>query len=189
MNLTALVAQAIAITESVIDPAVLRAFLDVESAGRGFDPDTKKLIIQFEPVWFKRKARFAPSGAWTVNRVEVQAKEWQAFNNAFAINPDAAMESTSIGLPQIMGLHWQRLGFDSVGAMWDSFKKSELNQIIGLIKFIETDPVLLRAIVDHDWHRIAYIYNGSGYMAIAHNYKREPYNVSLANAYQKYRAV
>ena len=88
-----------------IEPAMFLAFIEVESGGKGFDDATGKIIIQFEPVWFKRKAPYAPSGAWSVNKVDVQAKEWIAFNDAFKINPTAAMESTSIGLPQIMGFH------------------------------------------------------------------------------------
>ncbi|HCN48796.1 MAG TPA: hypothetical protein DIT10_06845 [Chryseobacterium sp.] len=37
------------------------------------------------------------------------------FNDAFAKDKDAAMKSTSIGLPQILGIHYKRLGFASVG--------------------------------------------------------------------------
>ena len=73
------------------------------------------ILIQFEPSWFRKKVAYAPSGAWSVNKVDVQSKEWVAFNDTFKINPNAAMESTSIGLPQIMGFHWKLLGYKSVG--------------------------------------------------------------------------
>jgi len=168
-----------------IELAALMAFISVESGGRGFCQTTGKIIIQFEPAWFSRKAPYAPSGSWSLNKIERQSKEWEAFNSAFSHNPDAAMESTSIGLPQIMGFHWKRLEYNSVGDMWDYFKKSETHQIKALIKFIETDKKLFKALTEKDWHMVAYIYNGSGYAALAHKIGREPYNISMQKAYEK----
>src|SRR3546814_2314253 len=112
-----------------IEYAALKAFIRVESGGSGFDKNTGKIIIQFEPVWFRRQEPYAPSGKWSVNKVEVQSKEWIALNDAFAKNPDAAMESTSIGMPQNMGFHWKRLGNVSVGDMRDDFKRGEYQQV------------------------------------------------------------
>jgi len=168
----------------MIEPRLLQAFIKVESGGKGFDSKTGKIFIQFEPAWFKKMANFAPTGAWSVNGVERQAKEWEAFNNAFAIDREAAMKATSIGLPQIMGFHWKRLGYANVGAMWDDFKVSEENQIKALEKFIITDARLLKAFEEKDWHMMAYIYNGSGYAAQAHRLGIVPYNVQLQKAYE-----
>jgi hypothetical protein len=168
---------------------MLLSFMDVETGGKGFDDKTGKLIIQFEPVWFKKNAPYAPSGLWSLNKVDVQAKEWLAFNNAFALNPTAAMESTSIGLPQIMGSHWKRLGFASVNEMWDDAKKGIPNQIAQLIKFINTDPNLLKAINDQNWDKIASIYNGSHYKELAKKIGRTPYDESMAQAYEKYANI
>ena len=167
------------------ETAVLDAFIEVETGGKGFNTDGK-IMIQFEPAWFKKKAPYAPSGAWSVNKVDVQSKEWIAFNDAFKKKPDAAMESTSIGLGQIMGFHWKRLGFKSVGEMWDHAKKSLENQVWQIAKFIDTDKKLKLAILQKDWFTIASIYNGSGFLALARKYKREPYNISMEKAYKKY---
>lgn len=168
------------------ETAVLLAFIEVETGGKGFNNDGK-IMIQFEPAWFKKKAPYAPSGLWSVNKVDVQSREWFAFNDAFAKNRDAAMESTSIGLGQIMGFHWKRLGFKSVGEMWDFAKLSLEQQIWQIAKFIDTDKNLKLAIVNKDWFTIAKIYNGSGFMKIARIYKREPYNISMERAYKKYK--
>lgn len=185
-KLTKDIKTAIEKTGTDIELAMLQSFISVESGGRGFDQSTGKILIQFEPRWFKKKAPYAPSGNWSVNKVDVQSKEWLAFNEAFRINPEAAMKSTSIGLPQIMGFHWKRLGYDSVGAMWDDFKESTQNQIAALIVFIETDRRLKQAMLDKDWHKVAMFYNGAGYAALAHKLGREPYNISLQKAYEKY---
>jgi hypothetical protein len=166
-------------------PALL-SFMEVETGGNGFDETTGKILIQFEPIWFRRKAPYAPSGKWSVNGVEKQSKEWQAFNDAFKKNPDAAMQATSIGLGQIMGLHWKRLGYKSVGSMWDDAKKGIDRQVYQLVTFINTDNKLQDALANHDWTKVATIYNGSGFRELAKKYNRDPYNVSLLNAYSKY---
>lgn len=186
MNLTKQELQGLA--ESIgIEYAALMAFISVESGGKGFI--NGKIVIQFEPSWFKKKAPFAPSGAWSINKVENQAAEWIAFNDAFRKNPNAAMESTSIGLGQIMGFHYKRLGFVTVGEMWDAFKTGEYQQVKGMVKFIATSPALYAAIKAKNWHLVAVNYNGGGYKELAKKYNREPYNISLEKAYNKYKGL
>lgn len=130
----------------------------VESNGEGFDPKTGKIKIQFEPHWFKRFTNKIID-----NKVDVQSREWEAFNEAYKINPIAAMESTSIGRMQVMGFHWKRLGFKSVGNMWDFAKDSEANQLWLGLKFIETDNRLFQAVKNWDTKKVAYYYNGVNY--------------------------
>lgn len=160
-----------------LDPLMLESFIQVESGGKGFEKDGK-LVIQFEPYHFRKR-----TGKIINNIVDVQSKEWIAFNEAFKINPDAAMESTSIGLPQIMGFHWKRLGYASVGAMWDDFKQGEDQQVLALVKFIETDLRLKQAMIKKDFEAIANIYNGADWANIAKKYGREPYPIAIKNAY------
>ena len=184
------ITQAIVQTKTSITLPILQAFIATESSGKGFDSKTGKILIQFEAHLFSKATGIARSGAnnqhWDENKVDVQSKEWIAFNEAFSIDPIKAMESTSIGLPQILGLHWKRLGYESVGAMWDAFKVSEVNQIVGLIKFIETDKVLYKAILDLDFDQIAKSYNGKGYKALAIKLGRVPYDITMAEFYKKY---
>lgn len=169
-----------------IEYATLKAFIEVESGGIGFAKDTKKIIIQFEPSWFRRKAPYAPSGKWSLNKVERQSQEWIAFNDAFRLNPNAAMESTSIGLGQIMGFHYKTLGYKTVGEMWDEAKKGEYFQVLQMVRFIKSIPALFKALQQKNWHLVAYYYNGAGYKELAKKIGREPYNISLEKAYNKY---
>ena len=173
--------------KSSFEPTVMLAFISVETGGKGFDATTGKVLIQFEPAHFRKKAPFAPSGNWSVNKVEVQSKEWIAFNEAFQIDANGAMESTSIGLGQIMGFHWKRLGYASVGAMWDDAKRGIERQFYQIEQFIKTDAKLQSAIKAKDWNQIASIYNGSDYKALAEKIGREPYDVSMQKAYEKFR--
>lgn len=172
--------------ESLIKPSNLLAFIEVETGGKGFDSDTGKIIIQFEPAWMKKLAPYAPTGLWSVNKVDVQSKEWIAFNDAFIKNKTAAMESTSIGFGQIMGFHYKRLGFKTVGDFWDYSKHSIDNQIELVIRFIKTDKNLSQALIDENWHKVASIYNGASYREMAVKWGREPYNISLEKANKKY---
>ena len=168
------------------DPASLKAVLEVESAGHGFSSVTGKIIIQFEPAWFKRKAldwqKHNTNTIWQNNGISNQAQEWLAFNDAWKVSPDAAMQSTSIGLPQIMGFHYRLLGFKQVGEMWDFAKVSEANQVAMMIKFIKANPKLDTALKNDDWGTFAYIYNGAGYKELAARTKTMPYDKRLAVA-------
>ena len=146
-----------------VDYASLMAFISVESGGLGFAKDTGKIIIQFEPSWFKRKSPYTPSGLWSQNGVERQVREWQAFNDAFKKDPNAAMESTSIGLMQVMGFHYKLLGFKTVGEMWDYAKISEKSQLDLAIRFIKSNSKLDKALKTGDAATFAYYYNGSQY--------------------------
>lgn len=165
---------------------VMMAIIEVETPGNGFDAKTGKLLIQFEPSWFRKHEPFAPSGAWSVNKVDVQSKEWIAFNSAFSIDKESAMKSTSIGLPQIMGFHYERLGYKTVGDMWDDFKKGEHQQILALFRFVLSDAKLLQAVREKNFHMIAYIYNGSEYKKMAIKWGREPYDISLGKSTVKW---
>ncbi len=158
----------------------LKTIIEVESGGIGFAEDTGKVIIQFEPAWFRKKSPYTPSGKWSLNGVERQHNEWIAFNDAFRYNPNAAMESTSIGMMQVMGFHYKLLGFKTVGEMWDYAKVSEANQVDLAIRFIKSNPKLDKAIKNKDWPTVAYYYNGS-------QYKKYNYDHRLLAAYIKHK--
>ena len=147
--------------------ASLNSVIRVESSGHGFSPVTGRIIIQFEPSWFKREYHewqsHTAGHTWVNNGVGNQTEEWKAFDDAFYIDKNAAMQATSIGLMQVMGFHWSELGFTSVGAMWDFAKESEANQVTLGIRFIKSIPKLNQALINKDWKTFAYYYNGSAY--------------------------
>jgi hypothetical protein len=155
-----------------ISVSKVKAIDFVESNGQGFDPKTGKIKIQFEPHYFKRISRLV-SGLWSSNKVDIQSKEWEAFNDAFKKNPKAAMESTSIGRMQVMGEHWKRLDFKSVNEMWDFAKKSESNQLWLGLKFISTDSKLFDAVKKWNCKEVALRYNGKNYWIKGYDKKLE----------------
>lgn len=151
----------------------------VESNGNGFSLKTGRIIIQFEPSWFKRNKndwlKDTKNTLWQSNRVSDQTEEWKAFNSAFASDPNAAMKSTSIGRMQVMGFHYKLLGFNTVGAMWDFAKQSEKNQLELGLRFISKNPKLDKAIKTGDAKTFAYYYNGE-------NYRQFKYDTRLISA-------
>lgn len=161
--------------KSGIEFAMLKAFIQVESGGKGF-ADNGKLIIQFEPHWFQRY-----TGNRIANGVEGQTKEWEAFNKAFGIDKDAAMMSTSIGLMQVMGFHYKSLGFKTVGDMWDFAKISEANQVELAVRFIKKNKALYNAILALNYDKIAYYYNGELYKKFNYHNRLKSARESILN--------
>lgn len=163
----------------------LRAVIEVESNGYGFSTATGKLIIQFEPSWFKRTyaewKKADKNSTWINNGVSDQTVEWLAFNSAYKLSPAAAMKSTSIGMMQVMGFHYALLGFRTVGEIWDFAKVSEANQLELGIRFIKSNKKLDAALKAKEWATFAYYYNGQ-------SYRKFKYDTRLASAYKKIKS-
>lgn len=98
---------------------------------------------------------------------------------ACLIDETAALESASWGAFQIMGYHWQRLGFPSVQAFTAAMATGEAEQFEAFARFIETDPALLKALKARKWADFAKTYNGP-------DYKRNLYDVKLERAYERH---
>jgi len=160
-----------------IEISSIKAFVEVESSGEGFDSETKKIKIQFEPGWFKKFTKLLIN-----NGVESQEKEWKAFNLAFSKNPDKAMQSTSWGCMQVLGLHFKACGFSSVGSFVDFMKESEQNQVWAGLAFIRSNKTLFRALSIRDWTTVAKLYNGPLYYI-------KGYHKKLATAEIKHRIM
>ena len=182
--------QAVATTKTLIPLPRLLAFIEVESGGRGFG-DTGKLILQYEPLVFSKATGIPRSTLnkykWDENTVDVQSKEWEAFNEAFSINPEEAMKSTSWGLPQIMGFNHKQAGYASVGDMLDDFKRGELQQVCALIRFIEANKKLYKAVMEGDYETVSSIYNGAYHRQLALKNGWKSYPDKLKEAEAKYR--
>jgi len=176
--------------QATLRPASLLTIVDVETGGEGFDPATGKPIIRFEKTWFRKYQPEAdPNGKWNNTKVGTQPGAWIAFNDAFAINPRAAMMATSIGVGQIMGFNYALLGYKTVDDMWNDAKKDLDMQLNQMIRFITANRRLKTAVDNLDWTTVATIYNGAGFRELAKKLKRTPYDISLRQAYMKYEKL
>lgn len=91
----------------------------------------------------------------------------------------AALESASWGAFQIMGFHWQRLGYSSVQDFVTAMSTNETQQFEAFTRFIETDPALHKALKNRKWAEFAKLYNGP-------DYQRNLYDTKLQRAYERH---
>jgi hypothetical protein len=142
-------------TKAQIDPAVALAIFSVESK-QAYDPTTGLVIARFEPTVFLRR-----SGRLVTSDHKGQLSEWQAIEAAYAINPKAAIESASYGLPQLMGFNCGVAGQPDARSLLLSFQKSARAQVAGFFGFVTanhlSDEARERRFVD-----FARRYNGIG---------------------------
>lgn len=174
---------------------VVKTVLLIESAGSGFDSKTGLIKIQFEPHVFHRELATKKIsstlklitgtlynltiGNFVIeNKVDIQSKEWEAFDIAKKVNEDAAYRATSFGLGQIMGFNYKASGYTSAKEMADDFSKGEYNQLRGMMNFIKSQSKMFTALKATDWETFARLYNGP-------SYKRFQYDTKLRDTYSK----
>ncbi|HVO41600.1 MAG TPA: N-acetylmuramidase domain-containing protein [Aggregatilineales bacterium] len=159
--------------------------LAAESGGRAFAADGR-MIIRFEnhvfyQYWGKNNAaRYAqyfkfdqsapanswkghqwrpdPKGPWQICHTS-QDMEWQVLTFARTLDDTAALESISMGAPQIMGFNFRRLGYASVQDMFKNFAASAPAQILALFDFVR-GPNTIAALQKGDYLAFATAYNG-----------------------------
>ena len=182
--------------------AVIQAVNEVESRGAGFLPDGRPVILFERHIMRRRlKAAWDLSGRHDAEAAlaELEAR-WPAVINlvpggyvggaaehqrlalARQIDESCALESASWGLFQVMGFHWERLGYASAQDFAASLSSRESEQLEAFVRFIEADPDLLRALRARRWAAFAKRYNGP-------DYERNLYDIKLARAFARYSAA
>ncbi len=165
----------------------LAAVAQVESGGRplwdGLCP------IRIEGHYFdkrlsgakKKAARqqgLAAPKAGQVKNPRKMADRYAMLKRMTAIDEDAALESCSWGLGQVMGSHWKKLGYASVQNLAKEAKSSVSGQVNLMGRYIETFG-LKGELEDKDWAGFARKYNGK-------NYKKNKYDEKMADAYEEF---
>lgn len=170
--------------------ACILAVNEVESQGAGFFEDGRAKILFERHIMYRRLHaadypvnEFASKYPKLVNSMPGGYRggwpEYTRLKSAQTIDHDIALESCSWGQYQIMGYHWQALGYASVQAFVDCMGKSEAAQLDAFVKFIQADPALHKALKAKKWADFARIYNGPAY-------KTNLYDIKLARAYDRY---
>ena len=173
--------------------ASVMAVNQVESRGEGFASNGRPVILFERHVMFERLQANGLSEAEAdalaakhpalVNRKAGGyvggTAEHQRLAQAAQIHYAAALESASWGLFQIMGYHWQRLGYFDAQHFADTMALSEAAQLDAFVSFIETDTALHKALKGKKWAEFARRYNGPAY-------GRNLYDVRLARAYAQF---
>jgi peptidoglycan hydrolase-like protein with peptidoglycan-binding domain len=160
-----------------VSAAHVGAVVDVESAGRGFHPETARPIILYEPHIFSRLTghRHSPCAysyrSWGDQAYpKTQAARYEQMMDACAVDPGSALRSASWGLGQIMGFNHPMAGFDDIWAFVRAMVESERQQLLAMLRFVRA-----RGLADDlrrgDWGGFALGYNGSGFARHAYDQK------------------
>jgi len=176
-----------------VSVASIHAVNEVESSGKGFFEDGRAVILYERHIMYRRMkaAGLDADGAMATYPNLVNTKpggyrggwpEYTRLKSAQSINSDIALESCSWGLFQIMGYHWDPLGYASINDFVQQMQAGEGNQLTAFVKFIQADPNLLKALKAKKWVDFARIYNGPAY-------KDNLYDAKLARAYDRYAAT
>ena len=142
-------------------------------------------VILFEPHIFHRytNGKYATSHphlsypTWGQRPYPNTAGVRKNFEEACTLDRDAAIQSTSFGLFQVMGFHWKTLGYMSPSHYFDCMCKSENEQLMAFTLFVQKNNLgpKLKA---HDWAGFARGYNGAGFA-------KNQYDTKMAAAYNK----
>jgi hypothetical protein len=176
-----------------VELAAVMAINEVESRGSGFLPDERVVILFERHIMRRRLVHHGINPApWQLAYPDVvntaaggyqgNAREWPRIGLAWSIHPDAAIESASWGLFQIMGFHWERLGYTSASAFMDAMRESEGRQLDAFVRFIKAEPGLHRALQRLDWPTVARLYNGPAFA-------KNAYDKRMQAAYDRHSAA
>ncbi|HEX2020187.1 MAG TPA: N-acetylmuramidase domain-containing protein [Aurantimonas sp.] len=179
---------------SGVDPAVLLAVALVETRGVALAKVDGRAepLIRFEGHHFDRllaaparqRARaegLASPRAGAVANPAAQEARWRLFERAAAIDAAAAISATSWGLCQVMGGHWQALGYGSAEALREAARASVDGQFAIGARFLKLGH-LDRRLADGDYAGFARRYNGPAY-------QRNRYDEKIAAAWRESRRL
>lgn len=174
-----------------IEVAALRAVIEVECKGSGFNADGTPVILFERHVFRQRliangKAAIADKAMRerpdlcnkTMGNYGLYSAQHGRLNAAAQYHRDSALESASWGLGQVMGYHWKALGYSSLQAFINAMYKDEASQLDAICRYIKVNN-LVNALKNKDWKSFARGYNGAAYA-------KNSYDVKLGNAYKKW---
>ncbi|TIS37488.1 N-acetylmuramidase domain-containing protein [Mesorhizobium sp.] len=174
--------------------AALQAVAEVESNGQvfGLVKGKQEPLIRFEGHYFDARLTAADRAvartqglsspkAGAVKNPTSQAARWVLLTRATKIDRQAALESISIGLGQVMTAHWKKLGFASVDDMIKLARSNAAGQIDIMARYIDKFGLAdeLRRL---DFSAFARGYNGPAY-------KKQGYHLKMAAAYKRLSGV
>lgn len=157
-----------------VSTAHIRMVMKVESRGTSFDNSGRPIIL-FEPHIFHRQTRgkYSPSSfsypQWGDKPYPSSYDgRWKQLADAATVDSQAALESASWGLFQVMGFNWKDMGYPSVDAFVDGIVASEAAHLEAAVRYIAVNglaPALRRCTKGdpESCRAFAKGYNGPGY--------------------------
>jgi N-acetylmuramidase len=150
-----------------VEAKAIRAIIQVESAGKGFAPDGRPMIL-YEPTEFSELTnRRFDSGYPEISMAAdkpnslgaTQADRWTKLTQAFELDQVAALQATSWGLFQMNGENHAACGYANVFQMVADLAQSEGRQLACFEAFV-SNKNLGPALNAQDWVTFARAYGG-----------------------------
>lgn len=159
--------------------AAVKAVCAVEASGNGFLPTGEPKIL-FEAHIFSRLTNHAfdhshpdiSSLRWDRTLYRDAKGEHERLQRATALNRDAALQSASWGLFQIMGFNWKRCGYASLQEFINDMYKDEYSHLRAFCYFVQSMG-LADELQRKDWAGFARGYNGPAYASNGYDAKLE----------------
>ena len=176
-----------------VDIAVIKAVNEVEAQGVGFIGDRPKILFEGHVFWRRLKKHGVDPNKWAPGNSDILYRRWtrqyylgglreyERLNKAKDIHEAAAFESASWGMFQIMGFHWESLGYSSVQDFVDRMHENEGEHLKSFVKYIQVNN-LTQHLQKLDWASFAEGYNGPAYI-------ENLYDVKMKSAYRRYAAA
>ena len=158
--------------------------LAVETSGCGYLPDRRPQILFERHIFHRLTNGQYDDGDISSPRPggygKLGAHQYDRLAVAISEDRNAALQSASWGIGQIMGMNYALAGFQSVDDMVVAMSASEDQQLAAVVSFL-VGKKLDGPLQAHDWQSFALGYNGP-------NYKVNHYDTKLVAAFQRYSA-
>jgi len=162
------------------------AVLTVETRAFGFFQDRRPQIL-FERHIFHRLTNGTHDSAHAgISNAKAGgyvggSGEYTRLENAMSLDREAALQSASWGIGQVMGFNYQVAGFVNIDNMVAAMVKDENAQLLAVANFIKGNN-LAGALQRQNWVSFARGYNGA-------EFKKNEYDTRLAAAHAKYKII
>lgn len=166
--------------------AAIKAVAHVESLGGGFLPSDEPVIL-FEAHVFSRLT----DHKFDRSHPNISSRKWnkrlygrggqhqhKRLQEAVSLNRDAALQSASWGKFQVMGFHWDELGYPLLRAFINAMYRGEPDHLDSFVRYIVTYG-LVGHLRSKNWAAFANGYNGPAWA-------ENDYANKMARAYRVY---
>jgi hypothetical protein len=162
------------------------AVLTVETRGFGFLQDRRPQILFERHIFHRRTQGRHDSGNADISNAKAGGylsgpDEYTRLEKAMSLDREAALESASWGIAQVMGFNYEVAGFATIDAMVAGMVKDEDAQLLAMANFIKGN-MLAGALQRQNWVSFARGYNGP-------EFKKNEYDTRLAAAHAKYKIL
>ena len=171
--------------------AALKAVMEVECRGSGFNADGTPVILFERHIFYRQLLSSGLSGLAkravkerpdlcnpVMGGYGPASSQHGRLAAATLYDRACALESASWGLGQVMGYHWRSLGYPTLQHFVNAMYRSEADQLDALCQFIRYNG-LTDALRNGRWALFASRYNGPAY-------RKNRYDEKLEAAFKKW---